>query len=135
MAAPHRPGERTFVTDVMAETGVMGEIGVMGETGVIDRTKPGTYGDEGWASAVFTDDELTALALAADPDAPLAADAIALPLYPDEPFGALPAWYMPPAMARVTGGWRRVAVFAIIAGFLVIDAFGLCITYGQLVAA
>ena len=85
--------------------------------------------------AGITDEELTALALAADPDAPLGEDAVPLPLYPDEPFGALPAWYMPPAMARVTGGWRRVAIFAIIAGFLVIDAFGLCITYGQLVVA
>ncbi len=108
---------------------------LMGETDVTGWTELGAFGDPGWAGAGFTDDELTALALAADPDAPLAADAVALPLYPDEPFGALPAWYMPPAMARVAGGWRRVAVFAIIAGFLVIDAFGLCITYGQLVAA
>jgi hypothetical protein len=100
-----------------------------GGTGVLD---PGVT-DPGVTD--LTDEELTALALAADPDAPLGEDAVALPLYPDEPFGALPAWYMPPAMARVAGGWRRVAIFAIIAGFLVIDAFGLCITYGQLVAA
>jgi hypothetical protein len=104
------------VTDVM---------GVMGVTDVLDK------GDV----MGITDEELTALALAADPDAPLGDDALALPLYPDEPFGALPAWYMPPAMARVSGGWKRWAIFAIIAGFLVIDAFGLCITYGQLVAA
>ena len=83
----------------------------------------------------MTDEELTALALAADPDAPLAADAVPFSIYPDEPFGALPAWYMPPAMARYAGGWRRFGIFAIIAAFLLIDAFGLCITYGQLVAA
>jgi hypothetical protein len=118
-AAPTARAKGLFVTDVMGETDVMGVTDLMGETGVM----------------CITDDELTALALAADPDAPLGEDAVALPLYPDEPFGALPAWYMPPAMARVAGGWRRVAIFAIIAGFLVIDAFGLCITYGQLVAA
>jgi hypothetical protein len=113
------------VTDVTGGTGVINEAGTIYEGGL---------GDEGGLMEI-TDDELTALALAADPDAPLGDDAVALPLYPDEPFGALPAWYMPPAMARVAGGWKRVAVFAIIAGFLVIDAFGLCITYGQLVAA
>ena len=109
----------------------MGVTDVMGASGGMWRRPE----DEGWSDAGFTDDELTALALAADPEAPLDVDAVALPLYPDEPFGALPAWYMPPARARVTGGWRRVAIFAIIAGFLVIDAFGLCITYGQLVVA
>lgn len=106
-------------------------MGVMGVTDVLDE---GDVMDEGDLMGI-TDEELTALALAADPDAPLGDDALALPLYPDEPFGALPAWYMPPAMARVSGGWKRWAIFAIIAGFLVIDAFGLCITYGQLVAA
>ncbi len=114
------------MTDVLGQTGVMGGLGAGWQP---------PAEDEGWTGAGFTDDELTALALAADPEAPLSADALPLPLYPDEPFGALPAWYMPPAMARVAGGWRRVAIFAIIAGFLVIDAFGLCITYGQLVAA
>ncbi len=112
-------------TGVMDKTDVKDKTGVMDKTGVTNAT----------AMTDITDDELTALALAADPDAPLGEDAVALPLYPDEPFGALPAWYMPPAMARVSGGWKRYAIFAIIAAFLVIDAFGLCITYGQLVAA
>ena len=116
----------TDVTDVTSGTGVTSGRGM---------AWPRPAEAEEWAGAAFTDDELTALALAADPEEPLGADAVALPLYPDEAFGALPAWYMPPAMARVAGGWRRVAIFAIIAGFLVIDAFGLCITYGQLVVA
>jgi hypothetical protein len=47
----------------------------------------------------------------------------------------LPEWYMPPVLARVSKGWRRPVVFAIIAAFLLIDGLGLCITYGQLVVA
>jgi hypothetical protein len=38
-------------------------------------------------------------------------------------------------VARAAGGWRRPLVFVLIAAFLAIDGFGLCITYGQLVAA
>jgi hypothetical protein len=83
----------------------------------------------------FTDEELTALALAADPEQPLDADAIALDLYPQQTFNLLPMWYMPPAMARGSRGWRTPVVLAIVAAFLVVDVFGLCITFGQLVAA
>lgn len=82
----------------------------------------------------FTDDELTALALAADPDQPLSPDAVPLALYP-QPFGPLPLWYMPPVMASATRSWRMPVVLMIVAAFLLIDAFGLCITYGQLTAA
>jgi hypothetical protein len=83
----------------------------------------------------FSDAELTALALAADPDQPLDADAVALDLRPVVFAGALPEWYMPPVVTRVSKGWRRPIVFAIVAAFLLIDGFGLCITYGHLVAA
>jgi hypothetical protein len=86
----------------------------------------------------FTDAELTALALAADPDAPLDPDAIPLAMYPVQPGGTLPLWYMPPVMARRVGrvgGWRTPMIVAIVAAFLLIDALGLCITYGQLVIA
>jgi hypothetical protein len=81
----------------------------------------------------LSDDELTALALAADPDQPLDADAV--PLTFDQTGNGLPGWYMPPVMARGASRWRRSVVFALVAAFLLIDAFGLCITYGQLVAA
>lgn len=104
-------------------------------TDVMGETAQRPDSDEPWGDSTFTDDELTGMALAADPDTPLDADALPLSLYPDEPFGALPGWYMPPAMARGVGRWRTMAVYVIIAAFLVIDAFGLCITYGQLVAA
>lgn len=83
----------------------------------------------------LTDEELTALALAADPDAELADDAVPFSPYPAAACGALPAWYMPPVMASHMGSWRRGIVFGLIAAFLLIDAFGLCMTYGQLVVA
>jgi hypothetical protein len=91
----------------------------------------------------FTDDELTALALAADPDTEVCGDAQSLweLLGASETRGrdgALPQWYMP---AALTGArperkqWHRGVALAVIMSFLLIDALGLCITYGQLVAA
>ena len=82
----------------------------------------------------FTDEELTELALAADPDAPLDPDAVPLAWYPEPDVSALPLAYMPPAMGRV-GGWRVPIAIVIVLAFLAIDAVGLCITYGTLVAA
>jgi hypothetical protein len=93
-------------------------------------------------SQPFTDEELTALALAADPDAGLADDAVPLWDVIGCPHGGgvglLPAWYMPSAI--VGSGverrrWHRALAVLIILSFLVIDAVGLCITYGQLVVA
>lgn len=74
-------------------------------------------------------DELTRAALAADPDAPVDADA--------EPFtagsptaGLLPEWYMPtPSSPRRTRP-RVVMVSAIIAALIVVNGAGLCVTYG-----
>lgn len=76
----------------------------------------------------ITDDELAAEALAADPHAPIRADA--------EPFGVksdpglLPDWYMP-----ATGSIRRtrprmVMVATIIISMLIVNGAGLCVTYG-----
>jgi hypothetical protein len=85
-----------------------------------------------------TDEELAELALAADPDAGVAEDAMPL----SELLGAegeasrsgdlLPGWYMPPPMAtsRMLTGWRRRIVLLIIASFVLINAYGLCSTYG-----
>ncbi len=83
----------------------------------------------------FTDEELTALALAADADQPLDPDAVPLMTQPAQSLGLLPGWYMPPVMAGGTRRWRVPVVLVIVAAFLLIDAFGLCITYGQLIAA
>ena len=85
----------------------------------------------------FTDDELTELALAADPEAGVAADAVPIA----ELLGAgaaageselLPGWYMPPPMggSRLLHGWRRRVVLLIVASFVLINAVGLCSTYG-----
>ena len=78
------------------------------------------------------DDELTAQALAADPDAPLPPDAV--------PWGAadeglLGDWYMSPSLPRHRGGWRAVVALAVVVGLVAINAAGLCITYGHLVIA
>jgi len=86
----------------------------------------------------LTDEELTALALAADPDAEVPADATSLwDLTRGHEEHLLPEWYMPSPMAGMLGAhrwWRWVAV-AIIVAFLAIDAYGLCSTYGEVVLA
>jgi hypothetical protein len=79
----------------------------------------------------ISDEELTALALAADPDIELAEDAV--------PFGGgdvagdavlLPAWYMPMPSARGGGRGRRLVIAAVVAALLVVSGAGLCVTYG-----
>jgi hypothetical protein len=78
----------------------------------------------------ITDDELTSLALAADPNTLLGPDAVpwnfGLGLNP------LPEWYMPRPTARGRGRGTRIVVASLVVGFLVIGAFGLCITSGFL---
>ncbi len=78
---------------------------------------------------VITDDELTAEALAADPDAPIDVEAT--------PFGAddtgpdlLPAWYMPAPRGYRRSAGRRLAVIGVIVALLVVNGAGLCVTYG-----
>jgi hypothetical protein len=44
----------------------------------------------------------------------------------------LPEWYMPRAIATGRGRGTKIVVWSIIAGFVVINAFGLCITSGFL---
>jgi len=86
------------------------------------------------AEVDISDEDLTAQALAADPDPPLGPDAV--PFRGDQPpgMGLLPDWYMPaPAGARPGPGRRAVAV-AVVAAALVINGLGFCITYGQLTA-
>jgi hypothetical protein len=82
--------------------------------------------------ADLSDDELAAQAVAADPEPDLRD---ALPFAQVVGGGtdddALPTWYMPAPMlgARVLG-WRRGIVFTFIFALLVIEAFGLCTTFG-----
>ena len=81
---------------------------------------------------VVSDAELTALALAADPGAGLAPDAVPIDVFLGRTGQALPEWYMAPVRARRLGRAGRSVVLAVVVAFLVIEAFGLCSTYGQL---
>ncbi|MET0662528.1 MAG: hypothetical protein ABWZ42_05295 [Ilumatobacteraceae bacterium] len=77
------------------------------------------------------DDELAELALAADPDVELDADAV--PFFPDETHGdeLLPAWYMPaPRSFRRTPG-RTVAAVSFVVALVALNGAGLCVTYGM----
>ena len=97
----------------------------------------GLAAEDAEAGLAIADDELTDLALAADSDATVAAGAVPL----SEFLGStersrradlLPGWYMPPPMAgsRLLQGWRRRIVLLIVASFVLINAVGLCSTYG-----
>ncbi|MHB8438886.1 MAG: hypothetical protein ACYDD4_06970 [Acidimicrobiales bacterium] len=85
-----------------------------------------------WSGQAFSDEELADLALQADPDEPLASDAVPIDLYRTSHAVALPEWYMAPVRARITGRLGRTVVLVTVTAFLLIEAFGLCSTYGQL---
>jgi hypothetical protein len=80
----------------------------------------------------LTDAELTALALAADPDAPIAEGAVPIGIHLAQIGSALPLWYMPPVARRGGSRWRAPFVVAAVSAFLLIDLLGLCNTYGIL---
>ena len=89
------------------------------------------------AEELISDAELERLALAADPDEALPVDAVSLwDLEPVEE-ALLPGWYMPGPMigGRRLRGWRRRVAIGLIVAFLLIDAAGLCSTYGSIVPA
>ncbi len=105
----------------------------MNEVKDLQTTDPADSGQ--WVDAGgITDAELTALALAADPDQPLDEHALPLGVYLAQLPSPLPQWYMPAVTARHHRWWWPV-VLAIVFAFLLADAFGLCGTYGQLVLA
>ena len=94
-------------------------------------TVPSLLGDPPYGEQL-TEAELTALALAADPNAPLNEDAIPLSMHLAQFAGALPEWYMPAAMARNGSRWRVPVIGTIVAAFVLIEGLGLCNTYGIL---
>lgn len=88
---------------------------------------------EGQAPDMFTDAELTALALAADPDQVVDRDAVPMNDYlSSEKLGLLPEWYMAPVMTRHIRRGPQLIALIVIGAFLLIEAVGLCSTYGQL---
>lgn len=100
------------------------------EAGIVDRVSR----DDDVAELDITEDELTALALAADPDAPLPEDAVPIGVHLSQFAAApLPLWYMP-AVTGTGGGrrWKLPVVLAVVSAFFLIDALGLCNTYGIL---
>jgi len=84
------------------------------------------------SAPTISDDVLTALALAADPD--MIADPAGVPwtaaLVTAD--GLLPDWYMPAPVTGRRGWWPKMIAALVILAFVVINAFGLCITYGYL---
>jgi hypothetical protein len=89
-----------------------------------DRPGPG--------ACTITDEELAELALAADPDAPLPVDAVPIGVHLSTWPAPLPLWYMPPATRSGNRRWKMPVVLVVIAAFVLIDAMGLCNTYGIL---
>jgi len=83
-------------------------------------------------SVPFSDAELTELALSDTRDVMVADDAVPLSVYLALAPGPLPSWYMPVATARPGKLWRLGVVLALVSAFVIIEAFGLCSTYGQL---
>lgn len=82
----------------------------------------------------LTEEDLTAQALAADPDPLLGPDA--RPFRDDTvpPPELLPAWYMPAVVPGRSTPARRAVALAVVAAAVVINALGFCITYGTLSA-
>ena len=81
-------------------------------------------------SPFLSDEELTELAMAADPNAPLAHDAVPWRGGSAAHASLLPDWYMPSPMAVRHGRATQFTIVFIVVGFLLNDAFGLCITSG-----
>lgn len=80
-------------------------------------------------TADLTDDELTALALAADLDAPIPDDAVPFDISPGIAAELLPAWYMPaPSLRRSRA--RTVVLTGVAVALFVINVGGVCVTYG-----
>ena len=83
----------------------------------------------------LTDAELTELALSTEPGLPPPDDALPISSYLGQTAGLLPAWYMPTPMSRVRPRWQLAVVIVLVAAFVIIEAFGLCSTFGQVVPA
>jgi hypothetical protein len=81
----------------------------------------------------FSDEELTELALAADPDQELDPTATPLILRDAGYFDPLPRWYMPPALSIGGSRWKKTVVLVLVATLLTIEALGLCSVFGQVV--
>jgi hypothetical protein len=132
--ARHRPGSGRVAGDRGHLTGgivhVGDDVAHVGEgKGVMDDLGAAWLADE----HPFSEDELTEMALAADSADPFDDDAVPLAVFLGQRAGLLPQWYMPTPMARSGSRWRTPVVLIIVGAFIVIEAMGLCSTFGQLV--
>jgi|CXWK01.1.fsa_nt_gi hypothetical protein len=82
----------------------------------------------------LTEDELTAQALAADPDGALSPLAVPFRTEPTKGADLLPDWYMPAVVPGRSTPARRAVALAVVVAAVVINGLGLCITYGTLSA-
>ena len=94
---------------------------------------PETHDDELEDELELTDAELTALALAANPDMVLGDDAV--PFNAAATDGLLPDWYMPAAQAGGRSSKRTAVMALVVISLLALNAAGLCVTYGEVVVA
>ena len=76
------------------------------------------------------DEELTALALAADPDQEIGPGAVPIDVCGSTTSGLLPEWYMPAPMSAGRSRARRVMLGLFGLSLVVINAAGLCVAYG-----
>ena len=74
------------------------------------------------------DEELAAEAMAADPDVAVPDDAV--PFGASESEGLLPEWYMPTLGPIRRTRPRVVAVAGLVLSLVIVNAAGLCVTYG-----
>lgn len=86
------------------------------------------------SQGAITDEQLTALALSADPHPELDRNAVPWGVR-SEDAGLLPGWYMPPATGSRRNTATKVAIGVIITSFVLINALGLCVTYGWVTLA
>lgn len=84
--------------------------------------------DSPTAAPDISDEELTRLALAADPDAPIPDDAVPFDDGSDVP-SLLPEWYMPAPGRHRSRSRTAVLAFTAVSLF-VINVGGVCVTYG-----
>jgi hypothetical protein len=80
-----------------------------------------------------SDEELTEIALAADPDGPLDPRAQPLEFFAPTHGVGLPQWYMPQVTRVRCSGWRMPVTVGIVAVLLALEALGLCSIFGQVV--
>ena len=119
-AVPRRAS--SFGIDVLCEVGAAAV-----ETGQPRSTVAPVMGE---LDVEIDDDELTASALAADPDQVACSDAVPFATANRSPSALLPEWYMPAPAASGAGRTRRVALGVLVLALVLINGAGLCVTYG-----